>query len=144
MWCVTKLITILETAPLLQDVSHPDETPSPHSQPTFFERVSAATREPLNPLAKFLAIATLVFLLLSSVFIGLFAGAQHKLNTGDGNGSHKPVTTTLTVTQTAIQTATDITTATATSTSIATTTVGIPAPAPTRAPEEVRTEYAIH
>jgi hypothetical protein len=46
----------------------------------------------------------LILLLLSSVFIGLFAGAQHKLNKHKGDGGHGDggvITTTATVTTTA-------------------------------------------
>lgn len=118
-----------ETAPLLQNVSHPDDTPAPNEEPTYLERVAAIVQEPLSPLTQLLLVATLVFLLLSSVFIGLFAGAQHKLNSG-GNGA---VTTTIVVTSTSVAT----TTQHATTTSVSTTTVSIPAPAPTSPPEEV-------
>ncbi|KAI0831469.1 Metalloprotease [Trametes gibbosa] len=113
-----------ETAPLLQTVSHPDDNPQPQpDQPSFFERAAAVAQEPLSPLTQILLIATLIFLLLSSVFIGLFAGAQHKLNTGKGRGS-----TTVVVTAT--------TTAVATTTAISTTTVSAPAPGPTSQPAE--------
>ncbi|OSD08705.1 Metalloprotease [Trametes coccinea BRFM310] len=115
-----------ETAPLLQNVSHPDDNPEPQEhQPSFFERVAAVVQEPLSPLTKILLVATLVFLLLSSIFIGLFAGAQHKLNSGKGGQ-----TTTVIVTATATSTAQSTTTA------VATTTVSIPAPSPTSPPEE--------
>ncbi|CAL1704979.1 unnamed protein product [Somion occarium] len=120
-----------ETAPLLQDVSHPDETLSHPSQPSFFERISAAAKEPLNPLTKFLCVVALFFLLLSSVFIGLFAGAQHRLNSDGGGGINKPTTTTFT-TQT--QTQTKTTTSTAISTTTAT--LSVPVPVPTHPPEE--------
>ncbi|OSX65107.1 hypothetical protein POSPLADRAFT_1044521 [Postia placenta MAD-698-R-SB12] len=46
----------------------------------------AIVQEPLTPLTKVLLVVALIFLLLSSVFIGLFAGAQHKLNSGRGGG----------------------------------------------------------
>ncbi|KAI0720938.1 metalloprotease [Cerioporus squamosus] len=115
-----------ESAPLLQNVSHPDDGPAPQDEePTFFDRLAAVVQEPLSPLTKVLLIATLVFLLLSSVFIGLFAGAQHKLNSGAGGGQ-------TTVTATTIAT----TTAQVTTTAISTTTVSIPAPAPTGPPAE--------
>lgn len=127
-----------ETAPLLQNASHPDDTPvAPDEEPTFWQRVAAVVQEPLSPLTKVLLIATLVFLILSSIFIGLFAGAQHKLNTGGGGGGGggSEVTTTVVVTSTAIETTTEK----ATTTAISTTTVSVPAPGPTAAPEEVRT-----
>jgi endothelin-converting enzyme len=86
------------------------------TQPTFAERVTAIVHEPLSALSKLLLLLVLLFLLLSSVFIGLFAGAQHKLNTRKG---------------TPAQTTTIISTETATSISTA-----YP-PGPTGAPEEV-------
>ena len=114
-----------ETAPLLQNVSHPDDAPHPpQEQPSFFERVAAVVQEPLSPLTQILLVATILFLLLSSVFIGLFAGAQHKLNTGRGGS-----TTTIVVT------ATTTAGSTATTTAISTTTIA--APVPTSPPEEV-------
>ncbi|KAI0780776.1 Metalloprotease [Trametes elegans] len=112
-----------ETAPLLQNVSHPDGEPDAQEQASFIERVSAVVQEPLSPLTKILLIATLIFLLLSSVFIGLFAGAQHKLNTGHGGG-----------TSTVVVTATTTTTARTTTTAVSTTSVA--APVPTSPPEE--------
>lgn len=124
-----------ESAPLLQDVSHPDDASvAAEEEPTYLERISAVVQEPLSPLTKLLLIAALIFLLLSSVFIGLFAGAQHKLNTGTGGA-----TTTIIVTSTSIAT----TTHQATTTAVSTTTVSIPAPAPTSPPEDVRPLYLV-
>ncbi|KAH9901083.1 Metalloprotease [Cubamyces lactineus] len=121
-------VTYPETAPLLQNVSHPDEDPeAQQAPPSYLERVAAVVQEPLSPLTKILLITTLVFLLLSSVFIGLFAGAQHKINTGAGGP-----TSTVVVTATATTTAKT----TATTTAVSTTTVSIPAPSPTSPPEE--------
>ncbi|THH29635.1 hypothetical protein EUX98_g4545 [Antrodiella citrinella] len=130
-----------ETAPLLQDVSHQP------TQGTFAERVSKVVQEPLTPLSKLLCVLALVFLLLSSVFIGLFAGAQHKLNSRDGkDGEGRPAETiivTYTATNTATRTATETTTSlstgtvTATATSTLTTTHTAPVPAPTTSPKEV-------
>ncbi|RPD66296.1 Metalloprotease [Lentinus tigrinus ALCF2SS1-7] len=115
-----------ESAPLLQDVSHPDDGPATQEEePTFLDRLSAIVQEPLSPLTKVLLIATLIFLLLSSIFIGLFAGAQHKLNSGAGGGQ-STVTTTSTAT----------TTAQVTTTAVSTTTVFVPAPVPTGPPVE--------
>ncbi|KAH9945985.1 metalloprotease [Epithele typhae] len=119
-----------ESAPMLQNVSHPDDDPAaPDEEPSYLERIAAIVQEPLSPLTQLLLIAALIFLLLSSVFIGLFAGAQHKLNTGTGGGSK-----TVVVTSTATATAT--TTTQVTTTAVSTTTVIIPAPAPTAPPEE--------
>ncbi|KAI0709419.1 Metalloprotease [Earliella scabrosa] len=115
-----------ETAPLLQNVSHPDGGPEPEDEePTFLDRLAAVVQEPLSPLTKVLLIATLIFLILSSIFIGLFAGAQHKLNAGSGGGK-----------TTVVVTATATTTAQVTTTAVTTTTISIPAPAPTGPPVE--------
>ena len=124
---VQPLLSPLETAPLLQNVSHPDGAPvDQDEEPSFVDRLAAIVQEPLSPLTKVLLIATLIFLLLSSVFIGLFAGAQHKLNHGEGGAT---VTVTATVT----------TTSRATTTAASTTTVPFPTPPePTSPPEEVR------
>jgi endothelin-converting enzyme len=103
------------------DTAHAERAPllagsAAATQPTFAERVTAIVHEPLSALSKLLLLLVLLFLLLSSVFIGLFAGAQHKLNTRKG---------------TPAQTTTVINTVTATSISTA-----YP-PGPTGAPEEV-------
>ncbi|EIW60033.1 Metalloprotease [Trametes versicolor FP-101664 SS1] len=119
-------VTYPESAPLLRTVSHPDGGEHPQQeQPSFFERVAAVVQEPLSPLTQILLVATIIFLLLSSVFIGLFAGAQHKLNAGKGGG-----TTTIVVT------ATSTAVSTATTTAVSTTTVAVPAPGPTSPPAE--------
>ncbi|KZT28481.1 metalloprotease [Neolentinus lepideus HHB14362 ss-1] len=115
-----------ETAPLLRDPEAEggqDYDGSEERDPTFLDRVTSVVQEPLTPLTKVLLVIALVFLLLSSVFIGLFAGAQHKLKEGGGGGGNR-----VTVTAT--------TTATATSTDVSTTTVSVPLPAPTGPPEE--------
>lgn len=121
-----------ETAPLLQDVDHPDADSRPqHSSFT------SIIQEPLTSLTKVLLVVALLFLLLSSIFIGLFAGAQHKLNTG--RGQEPPVTVTSTVynTATSTQTQTQTQTQTATSTTVSTSTVSVPGPIPTGPHEEV-------
>jgi endothelin-converting enzyme len=77
----------------------------------------------LTPLTQVLLIAALILLLLSSIFIGLFAGAQHKLNSrpSDGNDDKKPSVT-----------------VTATTTSVSTTTaIPAPMPVPTKPPMDV-------
>ena len=121
-----------ETAPLLQDVDHPDADSRPHRS-----SFTSIIQEPLTPLTKVLLVVALLFLLLSSIFIGLFAGAQHKLNSG--RGQEPPVTVTSTVhdTATATQTQTQTRTQTATSTTVSTSTVSVPAPVPTGPHEEV-------
>ncbi|TFK55167.1 metalloprotease [Heliocybe sulcata] len=119
-----------ETAPLLRDPEaegSQDYDGPGERDPTFLDRITSVVQEPLTPLTKVLLVVALLFLLLSSVFIGLFAGAQHKLKEGDGRGGRQ-----ITVTATATAT----TTASATTTAIATTTVSVPAPVPTGPPEE--------
>ncbi|EFI28400.1 endothelin-converting enzyme 1 [Coprinopsis cinerea okayama7 len=107
---------------------------------TLVERVNAAVQEPLTPLTKILLILSLVLLLLSSVFIGLFAGAQHKLNTGrgkPGDPGHEPITTTETMTRTWVTTTTEHHKDPMTTTATVTTTVsGPPVPGPTTPPHE--------
>jgi endothelin-converting enzyme len=131
-----------ESAPLL---SHPEQGGP---------GVTYIAQEPLTPLTKILLVLTLFLLLLTSIFVGLFAGTQHRLNVersknDKGDGSEPPagtITSTATTTAittvftTAITTATTtaITTATSVSTSTLTATVtttelptrstGVPAP----------------
>ncbi|KAF5386857.1 hypothetical protein D9615_001643 [Tricholomella constricta] len=96
-------------------------------------------QEPLTPLTKILLILALVLLLLTSVFIGLFAGVQHKLNLergrhGGGDGEKPPPgTVTATFTTTSIVTSTETTTSTSTTTR---TTTLAPPPGPTTLPKE--------
>ncbi|KAI0319791.1 hypothetical protein OF83DRAFT_1108212 [Amylostereum chailletii] len=67
-----------ESAPLLNDRNDPSDI---HHQrhPSFLDRLGALVHEPLTALNKLLLVLLLAFLILSSVFIGLFAGAEHKL-----------------------------------------------------------------
>lgn len=52
-----------------------------HDAPrSFGQRLADALREPLTPLTISLLVACLLLLLLSSVFIGLFAGTKHNLS----------------------------------------------------------------
>ena len=105
-----------ERAPLLQDSQ---AGPSQQPKPSIAQRLSHVVQEPLTTLAKILLVLVLVLLLLSSVFIGLFAGAQHKLNHpkgGDGDGGKIPVTATRTETTTVFRTDTLSRTATRTDT----------------------------
>lgn len=111
----------------------------------------AIAEEPLTPLTKILLILALVLLLLCSIFIGLFAGVQHKLNMerrrhgGGGDGETPlplpPITITATLTTTSVGTSittnTQIftTTETATATTTATTTL-VPHPGPTPPPHQ--------
>jgi hypothetical protein len=109
-----------ERAPLLTDSLEPVA-----AEPTFVERVTSVLAEPLTGLSKVLLVIALILLLLASVFIGLFAGAQHKLNTGRGAPGQ---------TTTVVSTATT----TATTTAITTRTISKGLPVPTGTPEEVR------
>ncbi|KAF4608964.1 hypothetical protein EYR40_001317 [Pleurotus pulmonarius] len=155
-----------ETAPLLRDPDVEEQNGGYNpTQPTFNERMAVIAQEPLTPLTKILLILVLALLLLSSVFIGLFAGVQHKLNVergrdgggggGGGGGTATAVPTTITTTATATETETYIgtskarvtTTATTTAieTSITTTTVIQPTtvlPAPVPVPSEPPSEGA--
>lgn len=134
-----------ENTPLLRDPE--DVVSNPRPPTSFAERVNSVAQEPLTPLTKILLILALVLLLASSVFIGLFAGAQHKLNVerGDGGNGHTHPPKTVTVTATATTTATTSATTTTTSTAVSTattslpTTVTLPAPipVPTIPPEDI-------
>ncbi|KAF8905965.1 hypothetical protein CPB84DRAFT_536278 [Gymnopilus junonius] len=104
-----------------------------NQSPSFSERINSIAQEPLTPLTKILLVLGLVLLLTSSVFIGLFAGAQHRLGLGHGGEDHKHTATT-----TATLTTTRTSTILSTSTFISTTTVAtsLPIPEPTKSPEE--------
>ncbi|KAG6820570.1 hypothetical protein H0H93_015090 [Arthromyces matolae] len=112
-----------ETAPLLQD-SQTQEANNVANQ-SFSERLETIAREPLTPLTKILLILTLVLLLSTSVFIGLFAGVQHKLTLERGRNNTPPITTTVIATHTTSFTTTRIATETS-----------APAPGPTTPPGE--------
>lgn len=77
-------------------------------------------------------MVALVLLLLSSVFIGLFAGTQHKLDLEKNRNRDReePVTTTTTLTVTTISTSTSVSTST------------VPLPAPTHLPPEIPPEVS--
>lgn len=124
-----------ETAPLLRDPEHEEAENQGHHS-SFADHVGAMAQEPLTPLTKALLVLALVLLLLSSIFIGLFAGAQHKLkleqrrNRGGGDMPGGTVT----VTSTMIPTASSTQVTTTTTTRIRTTTV-LPGPSPTKIPD---------
>lgn len=124
--------TDAETAPLLRDDDIGNSRRTSEDPSTFRERANAIAHEPLTPLAKILLILCLALLLLSSVFIGLFAGAQHKLHTQKPS---EPTTTTevRTRTLTATTTAEHDHTTTATITRTASLP---PVPVPTSPPHE--------
>lgn len=107
-----------ESAPLLRG-GDDDPPQSAQSRPSMSHRIANVVQEPLTGLTKVLLVEVLILLLISSVFIGLFAGAQHKLNLrngipGDGGGGGGKSNTTLTETKTATSTATATATSTAT------------------------------
>lgn len=107
-----------ETAPLLRD-PEAEQNGTQDRPGGFKNRVNTILSEPLTDLTKILLGLALVLLLLASVFIGLFAGTQHKLNKERGSHHGGPTST---------QTATATVTATPTTTQVATTTVHGPGP----------------
>ncbi|EEB94648.1 hypothetical protein MPER_06503, partial [Moniliophthora perniciosa FA553] len=123
-----------ESAPLLQDPDAEEYNSERDENLSFADRINAVAQEPLTPLTKVLLILVLIFLVLASVFIGLFAGVQHKLDVerGKHDEPHSPSTVTRTATTTHTGTSTMITTTT--STSISTTTAA--PPSPTGKPED--------
>ncbi|KIL69617.1 hypothetical protein M378DRAFT_184036 [Amanita muscaria Koide BX008] len=101
-----------ESAPLLPNSDH--------------QARDSSASDPLSPLTKILLVLSLFLLLLSSVFVGLFAGTQHKLNLerekhGNGDGPKPPTIPTATITATGTEIATI--TATATTTAVSATTI---------------------
>ncbi|KAG9318324.1 Metalloprotease [Chiua virens] len=103
-----------EAAPLLSNGGNDREqntTGPPSPQRSRVGRLTEVVHEPLTGLTKVLLVEVLVLLLISSVFIGLFAGAQHKLNLRKGGGGdHGNGTQTTTETQTVTRTTTAATT----------------------------------
>ena len=100
-----------------RDQNLPDP-PSPHRSLT--GRLTEVVHEPLTGLTKVLLVEVLILLLISSVFIGLFAGAQHKLNLRNGGGGdHGNGTQTMTETQIVTHTTTAPVTFIATTTTTA-------------------------
>ncbi|KAJ7168203.1 hypothetical protein C8R43DRAFT_1121386 [Mycena crocata] len=88
-----------QAAPLLRDPDDEDDAVrSEYAQPTFAERINSIAQEPLTPLTQVLLVVALVLLLLSSVFIGLFAGEYSKLKQHERDGSKGPSTVTVTAT----------------------------------------------
>ncbi|KAG9113365.1 hypothetical protein FRC07_007787, partial [Ceratobasidium sp. 392] len=68
-----------EAAPLLVGSDHGDSH-SEAAKGSLWARFYQGLHEPANVLTTFLLIVCLILLILSSVFIGLFAGAQHRIN----------------------------------------------------------------
>ncbi|KAK7023949.1 Endothelin-converting enzyme 1 [Favolaschia claudopus] len=109
-----------ETAPLLRDSEYDpdlDEDPHESTKPTFLDRLNAVAWGPSHFLSRILLITALCLLLLSAVFIGLFAHERSKLRQRERDGS-KPAPT-----------------VTVASTSVLTTTV-LPPSGPTSSPSE--------
>ncbi|EIW85424.1 Metalloprotease [Coniophora puteana RWD-64-598 SS2] len=113
-----------EHAPLLHhtDEDYGSEEPSPTEQRNLAKRLTDVVQEPLTGLTKVLLVEVLILLLIASVFIGLFAGAQHKLNLNKGGSGGGGDGERLTITQTDVVTRTQPYTTTATKTSVLTTT----------------------
>ncbi|KAJ7871420.1 hypothetical protein B0H14DRAFT_2724026 [Mycena olivaceomarginata] len=112
-----------EAAPLLRDSEYdPDgdeyrtETTA---EPTFIERLNSVAQEPLTPLTQLLLVVALVLLLISAVFIGLFAGEYTKLKQRERNEPGNKPAPTITVTATSVIT-----------------TTALPPPGPTSPPAE--------
>lgn len=116
----------LETAPLLRST---DDDDSVLEQRSFLHKLTDITHEPLTTLTKILLGLCLFLLLLSSIFVGLFAGVQHKLDQGTKPSNPPPsVTQSYTVTHTLIETSISTTTDVVTTTSIPPTPTGEPVP----------------
>ncbi|KAJ7074256.1 hypothetical protein C8F01DRAFT_1272809 [Mycena amicta] len=91
-------------APLLRDDDDDEFRTPEEEEPTLLERLNAIAQEPLTPLTQILLVVALILLLLSAVFIGLFAGEYTKLKQHERDDGAKPtatITTTVVVTSTA-------------------------------------------
>jgi endothelin-converting enzyme len=131
----------VESAPLLRGGENGHDEPV--ERPSLYHKVAEMTSQPLTPVSKLLLAVCLLLLLLSSIFVGLFAGAQHKIN----KIRHAPVPEPTTVSVTATQELPVTLTETETSTSISATTVvsttTAPAPPiPTPDPRAVREQVS--
>ncbi|KAH7929791.1 zincin [Leucogyrophana mollusca] len=113
-----------ESAPLLRNPEDEENSNGNEPRPGLAKRLTEVVQEPLTGLTKVLLVEVLILLIIASVFIGLFAGAQHKLNLrgGGGGGGSGDQTETVTVTSTTASTIISATTTTAVSTAIRTTT----------------------
>ena len=110
--------------------------------PSLYHKLAEITSQPLTAVSKLLLAVCLLLLLLSSIFVGLFAGAQHKIN----KIGHAPVPDPTTLSVTATQelpvtlTETEISTSVSATTVISTTTapaLPIPTPDPRTVCEQV-------
>lgn len=104
--CVdASLLPSAERAPLMRDGER--ENGDAHAAPrSFGQRLSDALHEPLTPLTILLLVGCLLLLLLSSVFVGLFAGTKHnlQLEKDKHRGEDHTVTSTYTTTGTTVVT----------------------------------------
>ncbi|KAI0006055.1 Metalloprotease [Russula compacta] len=125
-----RLSTDEESAPLLQD-NPGNGGPQPARTQSITDRLGSILQDPFTSLNKILLILLLAFLLFSSIFIGLFIGAQHKLNNRPdipkGGGEHPPSTFTSIVT---------VPSTTVTTAIVTTTVIGVPPPGPSNPPEK--------
>jgi endothelin-converting enzyme len=112
---------------------HNEEEENEEEEPTFFTKLADIADQPLSTLSKILLAVCLFLLLLTSIFIGLFAGAEHKLNTVPRG----PKTIVSSVTQSYTLTNTFTETSVSTTTDIVTTTTTEAAPVPTVDPRKV-------
>lgn len=114
---------IAEAAPLLVGSENGDNPVS--NKPSLWSRFSRSIHEPVSVLTASLLVLCLILLILSSVFAGLFAGAQHRIK-------ELAPSETVTVTSSITETHTESTTILGpTVTTTATTTVTLGAPVPT-------------
>ena len=111
----------VESAPLLRGGEN-----EPAEHPSLYHKLAEITSQPLTAISKLLLAVCLFLLLLSSIFVGLFAGAQHKIN----KVRHTPVPEPTTVSVTATQELPVTLTETEISTSIYATTIISTATAP--------------
>jgi endothelin-converting enzyme len=125
-----ELTSRAETASLLL---HNEEEEGAEEEPTFFTKLADIADQPLTTLSKILLAVCLFLLLLTSIFIGLFAGAEHKLNSVPKD----PKTTVSSVTQSYTLTNTFTETSVSTTTDIVTTTTTAAVPIPTADPRKV-------
>jgi len=126
----------VESAPLLQGGE------SEHAErPSLYHKLAEITSQPLTAISKLLLAVCLFLLLLSSIFVGLFAGAQHKINKIRHAPVPEPTTVSVTTTQElpVTLTETDISTSVSSTTIVSTTTAPAP-PLPTPDPRTVREE----
>jgi endothelin-converting enzyme len=104
-----------------EDAQQEEEEPRP-----FYSKLADITEQPLTLLSKILLGVCLFLLLFASIFVGLFSGAQHKLNKPSPPVQTTLVTLSYTFTDTLTETSVSATITTTTTT--ATSTYALPAP----------------